>query len=206
MATIKDVVELAESRGFVNISLLQGHFDLTVAQACRALQACWERGLLLPTMESFFAKPVDGRPTAFREGRESRGKWYEPQTTKIKELLESQEGVGVTVRDVERALDISNGQARAALKYMVEVGQLAVGEASTGGLYGKRPTIYGVDEVAISRRDDQIYEDREAKKSERAQARKEAELRRKARVAEGSTAPVKRKKAKLVRVELDNEW
>lgn len=175
MPTVKDVVDFARQRKFVTVAVLSEEFDLSTDKACRVLKACWDRGLLAPTDMSWFTIPGDdGLPLKMRSARgaTTRSEWHKKSLDAIRAMVADDPTMALTVRDVEKELDTPNVKARNALKLLVELGELVSREAAVGGLYGKRPVLFGVDEAAIAAREDQIELERKAKTAERKAAEK----------------------------------
>lgn len=165
MPTLKDVVKLARSRGLINIDLIAQSLQISEDQACRALKACWDRGLLMPVLTAYFAEPIQGKPAQMGVGGDAkrRAAWYRPEVRAIEDMLDARSGMGVTVREVVQELRVADNRARNALSLMVETGVLVKGTASAGGAYGHRPLIFGRDLEAIAARD-QLYLDKASKK------------------------------------------
>lgn len=172
MPTLKDLMAYVDDKGYVTIESIQAYFDLTEDQACRALRACWERGLLSPMTTSFFARPVDGAAPKLRGGR-SRSTWHEPNMKKIRDLLDDRGGVGVAATDVAQALDVSRGTAVNVLRLMVDREELIEKQSEFGGSFGKNPMVWGRTPEEIAARE-QVFKDRvkevRSKRREKGQA------------------------------------
>lgn len=163
-----EIVELAEKRGFVSVSLLMDELSLSREQAYRALQLCWLKELLYPTDRSWFAPPGGGRSKVLLSEEDvlkRRAHWYRPELIAIRKFLEDREE-GVTVKDIEEGCGIPNARARNALYILVDLQELVVRDASAGGSYGKKPKIFGLDLDSVQARDRSVIETSKRKKKE----------------------------------------
>lgn len=174
MATLKDVQKLAKT-GFVSIARLESELGLPRDKACRALLLCWQKGLLNPVVEAYFAEPVDGMPAQMKAVTySSRETWYVEELDQLRSVFnETVDGlpvkVGVTVNDLKDILEI-DGRAnplRQALKVLVDSGEIMAFTATAGGAYGRRPIIYGNDMGAIKARNRDLAAEVVEKKASR---------------------------------------
>jgi hypothetical protein len=176
MTTLKDVVKLADT-GFVSIARLEKELSLPRDKACRALLACWDRGLLLPVVESYFAPPqADGTPVQMRNSENaSRESWYAEEVKQLRQVFSEHDEdgelipVALTVNDLKEELGI-DGRAnplRQALKFLVEQGEIQSFTATAGGAFGHRPIIYGNNMSAFHDRNVDLKLDAEKRKAER---------------------------------------
>lgn len=168
MATLADVAALAETNKFVSIHLVMEHLGVSEEQACKALLACWQRGLLMPTTVSWFLKPVGGRPVNVRTsegGKIARAAYYKPVIGEILKVMDEDPEKGFSIRDLLKIVDISDQQLRKVMAILVDTQEVFVGEASAGGSFGRKPKIYSRTEDGLDSRDEQFVEDQRKKKA-----------------------------------------
>lgn len=147
---LKEVISYAKRRDYVNIIMLADRFDIEEDQACQVIKACWDRGLLLPTDQSYFTLPKeDGGIRSFQ----SKKKKGDNTKEKVLTFMQSRPDVGVSVNDVATALDITPPTARFALRALVAKEVLFEEIASSGGSFGQLPVIWGLSEDALAARD-----------------------------------------------------
>lgn len=172
MTNLRDVMRWAEDTGFVSVFGLQEAFGIDAVKACRVLKVCWDRGLLMPVDKAFFAPPVDGRP--FRMTEDSRGEarkrrlqWYRPELALVQAYFEQDPEGSLTVQEAMRNFDLEMNRARNALNLLTDEGVLIRREATSGGVFGRRPFIYALSPNGIVKGDEQVKVETLKRKAER---------------------------------------
>lgn len=157
------VRKIIDAEGLVNVDILAKALHLNEAQACRLIRACWDRGLLLPVREAYFAPGVGDEPVKFRDVRRSVSdqaqRWYKPYLEALRDYFTDPGCLhALTVNDAIELLDCTPNIARKALKMMAMMGELKEEEASTGGAYGHRPLIWYKTDQDWEKRNRQFIE------------------------------------------------
>lgn len=167
---VKKLKSVVKARGYVSTEMIAKSLDLTIEEARRAVKACYDRGLLIPSDRSYFVlTQEDGTPVPWEgQGREIR----DTRVKRIKQLLHEHPDIGVIVKDIEEAFDppLANSTTRKLLKDLVEEGTLVMGKSAVRPPFmGHFTFIFGLTQEAIDNRDAEFLEEVEqrvaAKKS-----------------------------------------
>lgn len=147
MATLKDVMELAETQGHISADSISKTFDLDLMKACDVLKACWDKGLLLPVDVAWFAPPVDGEPMKYTREHSiaNKEKWYRDELDALRGAFEEDEALALTVTDAAKLLKMNPNKIRKVLKLMEELGELVSAESEFGGAFGHKPIIFSAN-------------------------------------------------------------
>lgn len=179
---LSSVIKACRVRGFITVESLETEFDLSEDQACKVIKACFDKGLLLPTRQSFFTEPdEDGSPIDWRSrtspgSANRRALWYKPELAAIREYVKEHGGVGVTINDLAEKLEIHGNRLRKALSVLVDLGELQSREAKVGGAFGRHPVIWGVTNKAIDAREQVLRQHVEEVKKQGKKVKKEKKV------------------------------
>lgn len=147
----KKLEALIDEVPLITMERIASEFDLSLPEACRILKFAWDQGLLLPVDRAYFAKPVK-KGVPFQMGQGSA--YREKNKVKVFDIVKSNPEMGVSVQDIAHELDITLPPVRASLKALEAEGELISRQAAYGGIFGKRPMIWGLSEEALDARDE----------------------------------------------------
>lgn len=176
MGVLKEVQELVEDKGMVNVELIMEHFGVDSAKACRILQACWNKGKISPVRQAYFAQPTeDGSAPVWTKGMvgpsvglKRRESWFAKEIELVLDYMNADPDEGKGIFDltaVPTLQEIALPSLRKVMKLLVERGDLKKMQADAGGAFGHKPDIYGFTEQALQRRNQRYIETAPVKKA-----------------------------------------
>ena len=158
MVTRKAILAIVDEAYHLSIKELAEGLGLPMKEATRIAVKLIGDGTLLPMDQAYLARPTkEGLPAPFTSMKKSDGSWRTAQMQIMLDWMKKQPEMGVSIADVEEAVDgVTANVARLVLKAMVVKDLILTRESQYGGIFGHRPKIFGLTPEALDARE-QLY-------------------------------------------------